>query len=114
MKENQNLNIAKVEQFYNKNQFIIKTNNNIIFQSYNSIICILTDGENKPVFGSDWDYSKTTLKHLYLFLEYHLKNYNCNYYLKRNILNILEYSKNKRADLQKLINNNEIILNENI
>ena len=114
MKENQILNYAKVEQFYNKNQFIIKTNNSIIFQSYNSIICILTDGEKNPVFGNDWDYSKTTIKHLYLFLYYYLKSYNCDYELKMKIMGILANSKNKKADLQKLINNGEIILDENI
>lgn len=57
----------KVEQFYNKNQFIIKGESKTVFQSYNSTIAEITsDGD--LILHSDFDYSKTTQKHLYLFL----------------------------------------------
>ena len=48
------------------NQFIIKTKKAIYFQSYNSVVCKL-DGIN-IVLSSNWDYSNTTRKHLYMFL----------------------------------------------
>ena len=51
------------------NQFIIKTDKAVYFQSYNSVVCKL-DGVN-IVLSSYWDYSKTTLKHLYIFLRQH-------------------------------------------
>jgi len=47
------------------NQFIIKTKKATYFQSYQSVVCKL-DGIN-IVLSSDWDYSKTTMKHLYMF-----------------------------------------------
>lgn len=47
------------------NQFVIKTENAIYFQSYNSVICKL-DGIN-IILSRNWDYSNTTRKHLYIF-----------------------------------------------
>lgn len=44
-----------------------------VFQSYKSLICQLSDGSmgyDKVVrIGSDWNYSTTTSKHLYNFLQ---------------------------------------------
>ncbi len=48
------------------NQFVIKTKDATYFQSYNSIICKIQNG--KVSVSKDWDYSKTTTKHLYIFL----------------------------------------------
>ena len=48
------------------NQFVIKTDKATYFQSYNSVVCKL-DGMN-IVLSSNWDYSNTTRKHLYIFL----------------------------------------------
>ena len=48
------------------NQFIIKTKKATYFQSYNSVVCKL-DGKN-VILSSNWDYSNTTRKHLYIFL----------------------------------------------
>ena len=50
----------------NANQFVIYDNGKTIFQSYNSIVCEIKDGV--VTFGSDWDYSRTTMKHLNTFL----------------------------------------------
>ena len=57
-----------IRQFYNKNQFIMNNDKKIIFQSYDSIIAVIDKKTGKIVFGKDWDFSNTTRKHLYLFL----------------------------------------------
>lgn len=49
------------------NQFIIETKDATYFQSYNSIIAKI-DKDNKLTVSSKWDYSKTTMKHLNIFL----------------------------------------------
>lgn len=49
------------------NQFVIKKKNVLYFQSYESPICRIKD--NKVTLTSDWDFSNTTRKHLYIFLE---------------------------------------------
>lgn len=48
------------------NQFIIKTKKATYFQSYNSVVCKLY-GVN-IVLSTNWDYSNTTRKHLYMFM----------------------------------------------
>lgn len=63
----------KVENFYNKNQFIIRGEGKNIFQSYDSTIAIIED--NKITLGINWDYSHTTLKYLYLFFEQYANLY---------------------------------------
>lgn len=98
----------KVEQFYNKNQFIIFGGDAMVtFQSYNSIIANI-DNRGTLNLGNDWDYSKTTLKHLYLFLNDY--KYMTQDYTKKIIDNILN-AKNKRQYIQKLIDNDEIFIN---
>lgn len=52
------------------NQFeIVDTDNSTFFQSYNSIIAQVRD-EDSAVYLDEyyWDYSRTTMKHLYNFL----------------------------------------------
>lgn len=98
--------MEKVEQFYNKNQFIIRGENGVTFQSYKSTIANIDSNGNLTLF-SDWDYSKTTLKHLYLFLSdyiYRLKASD-NY---KKLKDIIYYSKNKKRDIQKLIDEKNI------
>lgn len=84
----------KVEQFYNKNQFIIEDEESgkICFQSYNSIIAIWDRNTQTLTLGGHWDYSKTTRKHLYLFINDYciLKGFDID-------------SKTKKQDIQKLI-----------
>lgn len=87
----------RIEQFKNKNQFIIFGEGKVIFQSYDSVICIV-DENGKIKFGRHWNYSHTTLKHLYLFLQAH--------YL-RLWLEIAN-SSNKKAAIQKMIDNGEL------
>ena len=50
-----------------KNQFVIFDNGNIYFKSYNSTIAKITLNKNL-ILGKHWNYSNTTLKHLYEFL----------------------------------------------
>lgn len=52
---------------YAANQFVIKTENAIYFQSYQSVIAKIENGE--LTLSLNWDYSKTTSKHLYIFLQ---------------------------------------------
>ena len=50
------------------NQFEIRVNNDVYFQSYNSIICHI-DSTNKVYLDKYyWNYSRTTTKYLCLFL----------------------------------------------
>lgn len=85
-----------VEQLYNKNQFVIHDNNNnlIYFQSYNSLICKLDLNNKKLYVYSDYDYSQTTKKHLYLFLNDYVYS----------VYKIIENSKNKIKDFNKMLN----------
>lgn len=64
MKTTSNL---KVKNFYHLNQFIIENENYVYFQSYQSLIACY-DWNNHLILWIDWDYSKTTLKHLYQFI----------------------------------------------
>ena len=100
----------KVEQFYNKNQFIITGKEGIVFQSYSSTIATI-DNKGNLTLGFCWDYSKTTSKHLYLFLEDYY--YSLNQDLQNN-LRYLQRETNKRKYLQKLIDSKLIKYDENL
>ena len=67
--------IMKVEQFLNRNQFHIYGNDIDILQSYNSIVVkIVNEGCYQHItLGRDWDYSTTTSKHVYAFLDEYSK-----------------------------------------
>lgn len=96
----------KVEQFYNKNQFLIKDKGAKYFQSYDSMIAKI---ENQSLtFGIDWDYSKTTLKHLYLFIN----DYYLSIYYDEEIEKAMR-SNNKRKALELLLKNH-IYYDENL
>ena len=88
----------KVEQFYNKNQFLIIDKGVKYFQSYNSMIAKIENGT--LTLGIDWDYSQTTLKHLYLFIN----DYLLKYFIDEKIEKAMQ-SNNKRKALQSLLNN---------
>lgn len=67
------LNSIKVEQMINSlgnyatNQFIIRVDGGIIFQSYDSIIITVDYDKRIITFHPDWDYSNTTNKHRNIF-----------------------------------------------
>lgn len=98
----------KVKQLENKNQFVILGNNGEVeFQSYNSRIAKINKSGTLEL-SSRWNYSKTTLKHLYVFLDRYL--YNLDNFIQNDIKNILLYSKNKKKDIQKLIDDEKIFI----
>lgn len=98
----------KVEQLENKNQFIILGDDGEVeFQSYNSRIAKINKNGTLEL-SNRWNYSRTTLKHLYIFLEKYL--YNLDDLIQDDIKNILLYSKNKKKDIQKLIDNDKIFI----
>lgn len=57
----------KVYDYYHKNQFILIDGKDVSFQSYDSEVVRIKD--NVIWLGRNWDYSNTTLRHLYLFLQ---------------------------------------------
>ena len=65
--KNNNIRVEQIEP----NQFIIHTPDKVVFQSYYSIIAVLDGRDNAHplTLGRDWDYSRTTLKYLYKFLD---------------------------------------------
>lgn len=89
-----------IKQLANKNQFYCEDDNGIeYFQSYESLIAKVENGFLS--LGEDWDYSKTTLKHLYLFLIDWVYCYNID-------SEYLRTTKNKKAYIQHLINIGEV------
>lgn len=98
-----------VEQLENgKNQFVIFGGDALVtFQSYKSIIANI-DKRGTLNLGKDWDYSKTTLTYLYIFLKKY--RYIGQNYTKKLIDNILN-AKNKRQYITRLIENNKIFIN---
>lgn len=94
----------KVEQFKVKNQFIIRDEDKVFFQSYNSTIAkIERIGLSREItLGADWNYSTTTSKYLYMFLEEEAGLYEI-------------YNKsNKRAYIEKLIKEGVIKYDNNL
>lgn len=82
------------------NQFIITGDSKVVFQSYDSTICIIDynkEGAEHITLGRHWDYSKTTSKYLYQFLREYKGLYNLN----------------KKA-IEEAINNKEIAYNASL
>ena len=99
--------MIKVKQFYNKNQFIIEMKNKekeniFILQSYESIIAKYNENTTQITLFENWNYSKTTLKHLYLFFNDYIVNYD---------IDNLNTIPNKKKYIQQLIDNNIIQYN---
>lgn len=97
----------KIYNLENKNQFVILGNNGEVeFQSYNSLIARIEKNGNL-LLSSHWDYSRTTLKHLYIFLDRYF--YNLDNFIQEEFKGILYGNcSNKRASIQKLIDNKKI------
>ena len=93
----------KVEQFYRANQFRLYGEGKNCLQSYNSLVVkIEGDFYNRQItLGRDWDYSTTTSKHVYLFLE------------EYGDINFYGIS-NKRQYVNKLIKEGKITYDENM
>lgn len=101
----------KVKNFHNKNQFLIENEDLIQFQSYDSLVASIDKKTGILTLGTDWDYSNTTMKHLYIFID------DFRHYLKKDINELFIYlyrEKNKRKYIQKLIDNKKIEYDENM
>lgn len=97
----------RVEQFYNKNQFLILGGDAIVtLQSYNSIVANI-DKKGNLNLGYNWNFSNTTLRHLYLFLQNNI--YLMDEYSKKLTEDILK-SDNKKQYIQSLIDKEKIYI----
>ena len=82
------------------NQFVFIDTDKIVFQSYESVCCIIertTKGIGRITLGRDWAYSVTTCKYLFAFLREYA-----------NMQNV-----NKKA-LEIAIRNKDIIFDKNL
>lgn len=58
-----------IQQFYHNNQFVVTDDyGNIYLQSYNSVVARIAN-DRTLTLGTDWNYSNTTLRHLYRFID---------------------------------------------
>lgn len=66
--------MAKVKNIINNNgnpavnQFVITAGDKVFFQSYDSVIAMWSKSQRKLYITNKWDYSATTRKHFYIFL----------------------------------------------
>lgn len=90
-----------IKQLDHVNQFIIDSDDFRIFQSYNSLIAIYDKVNHQLILGCDWDYSNTTLKHLYLFIK--------DYCYIAELDNLLYKASNKKAAMYKAIKNGLVL-----
>lgn len=95
----------KVRQLENKNQFVLEDEKKLIFQSYESTIAIYNKRNKTIIFGKNWDYSNTTRKHLYIFIDEELP-------LNENTKELIEtkYTNNRKKAIQQLINDKKLIV----
>lgn len=93
----------KVEQYNAMNQFHLYGNGINELQSYNSLVVKIkwVNGKAQIVLGRDWDYSTTTSKYVYMFLD------------EYGDINFYGVS-NKRQYVNKLINEGKIAYDENM
>ena len=97
----------RVEQFYNKNQFLILGGDAVVtLQSYNSIVANI-DKKGNLNLGCNWNFSNTTLRHICLFLQDNI--YLMDEYSKKLTEGILK-SNNKKQYIQNLIDKEKIYI----
>ena len=85
----------EVRQFHHQNQYEIFVTWNdgkyVIFQSYNTVIAVYSYDECKMYLSRDmWDYSRTTLRHLYLFIKIYT------YYMPHSKSDIMDLLREKK------------------
>ena len=103
--KNKDYNILKVRQLENKNQFLIISDGFYYFQSYGSLVAVYDRNKQELVLGCDYDYSNTTRKHLYIFI-----NSVCAYKYYELIAN----KRNKRKAIENAIKTGLIKYDENM
>ena len=77
------------------NQFVIYQGQNVFFQSYKSVIAKLDKNNKLTLDVNKWDYSITTLKYLYSFIE-EFKGFRPN---KKSLNQLIEEKQIKLTDL---------------
>lgn len=84
-----------------RNAYIIHNfeTDEIFLQSYNSTVAVLDRESGIVTLGRHWDYSVTTLKHVYNFLEQYAPS------ISYNLCN----SRTKKRSIERLIENNYIM-----
>lgn len=94
------------------NQTILENDKITKFFSYNTLIATINKNKqnNNLEFTNYWNYSQTTLKYLYQFLEMYKSRLANNIYTK--VINALDCT-NKKASLQTLIDAKIIKLAKN-
>lgn len=63
------MKMIRAYQFLHNNQLVIEYDNAYYLQSYQSLVVCITKKDLKVLLGEDWNYSKTTLRHVYAFIE---------------------------------------------
>ena len=103
--------IPKVSPLYNDNGNPIANHHiirygaeGVFFQSYTSTV-FMYDGV-KMTFGRDWDYSKTTLKHLHNFL--------LRYFMPQTLWRTFGNSNPRTSDIRKAIASGAVYYDENL
>lgn len=107
-------NLPKIQQFENKNQFIIRQGDLCIFQSYESICAIYNIETRQLTLGRDWDYSRTTMKHLYIFIHDKARIIKATNGEIVYLSNELEEKANKKKFILSLIDNDFICYDDNL
>lgn len=95
--------MSKIKQFYVKNQFINESDDKVIFQSYDSVIASYDKRTKVLTLDSFyWDYSSTTTKYLYKFINEYCYNIFCrDIHSKAQVEYLITNSKVKLEDLNK-------------
>ena len=68
------------------NQFLVEYKGKVWFQSYDSIIAV-KKADGSVIIADMWDYSKTTAKHLYMWLRNHTRYHVVS---RDEVLNLIE------------------------
>ena len=102
----------KVTQVKGQNHFVLENDDFIKLQSYQSIVAVCDKKNESLIFGEDWNYSRTTLKYLYLFIN-DVVWLDLNANLREKLTEAFRSSNTKKA-LQKLIDNKIIMYDESL
>lgn len=91
----QRLKNTHIYQLDHINQLVVDSDNYSMFQSYRSLIAIYDKENRRLCLGRDYDYSSTTMRHLYQFILW--------YTSACDIKDALNNTSNKRKTLARLI-----------
>ena len=95
----------EIKQFHNKNQIIKKEGKSIILQSYTSDVLKYDMFNDMLKFGKDWNYSNTTLKHIYLFIDE---------FVDDSEIRAVKFEKYRSKYLQQLVNKKVILIDNEL